>query len=76
MTTNITRQTCDRCGKWEERKDNILMVYPPNWQYLSFGQTGAKLDLCATCNEKLAVWLSDEGADNMRAACVNDRELL
>ena len=75
MTTSILKHTCDRCGEFIEYEgDNKL--YPSDWQNITLGQTGARLDLCLTCNHDLFHFLDYHGANNMYEACFNEREVI
>lgn len=69
----IVKHICDRCGEFVERESS---VYPADWQHMVLGQTGAHLDLCNVCNVELVVFLSTKGAENMKLACINEREIL
>ena len=73
MTTSYVKNICDRCGEFEEYD---TVKYNKDWQLLTLGQTGAHLDLCTRCNAELVAFLSLKGAGNMKAACINKREVI
>ena len=79
-TISYRKNICDRCGEFieiEEASDPLgLRPYPPKWQNITLGQTGANLDLCEACNCKLFDFLVEEEASNMDKACFNKREVL
>ena len=72
------KHICSRCGNSIEVELPTLSrgLYPPTWQHIVLGQTGAELDLCDTCNKHLLSFLEDEGATGMSEACINKREVL
>ena len=84
MSTEYSvKHICNRCGTSVEMESggfkdplNQRGRFPSTWQHIQLGQTGAQLDLCDECNAKLVIWLGEEGASNMKEACINEREVL
>ena len=72
-SSSITKFVCDRCGNSLEKDTN---VFPQDWQHMVLGQTGARLDLCPSCNYELIIYLGAKEATGMKDACINERELL
>lgn len=70
------KHTCDRCGEFIEKESENGSWYPSDWQLVTLGQTGAKLDLCNECNKKLCGFLSEKGGDNMKLACFKDSRVI
>ena len=76
-TTKITKIVCDRCGVSISTEHNRSEPpYPETWQNILLSQTGARLDLCHSCNADLLEFLEAKGATGMRDACINKREVL
>ena len=75
-TISYIKHVCDRCGNSWESECNSLELYPKDWQHISLGQTGAKLDLCEICNEELLEFLKSKGAAHMQLATHNSREVI
>ena len=80
VSAALIKHTCDRCGTTMEFtvEDEVLQPkhYPHNWQHVKLGQTGAEIDLCNECNDKLLVWMEEKGANNMPQATHKKMEVL
>jgi hypothetical protein len=75
-TVKTIKHVCDRCGASLEAYDKPDTWYPKHWQHMTLGQTGAKLDLCESCNMDLLHFLTSEGAENMNIATHRDTEVI